>query len=267
MLEPTGYIRLHSGAMFNPLAPEPELITIEDIAYGVAGQFRFAGHSRYTVGQHSVLGSEFLGSGPEALAFLLHDSDEGLGLPDLARPVKYDPRFQFYRDAGAGLHVAVGKKFGVDFAAHEKQIKFIDDAMLRTEQHQLSGRKLRSGEVALPIKIEVWSPERAEKEFLQRFHLLTSPSTFTTGEYAASIGLARHAALGRLKKLAARGIVERTRVSQDQGGVVRTNVVGWRFLGSNGNPVVEVGRSALSGTVDPFAKDAEIVVAGYQASG
>lgn len=239
-----GEILLHSGRLFNPLSPDPSLITIEDIAYGLAGQFRFSGHSRYTVAQHCVLGSEYLSEGPFSLPFLLHDADEGLGLPDIARPVKHDPSFAFYRKAGEVLHRAIEKRFGVDLSSPE--IKFVDTALGNTEKVQLMGKKGYNGEDFLPIEIEVWSPEKAEQEFLQRFHLLSSPKQFTTGQYAKMISLHRSAALARLQKLADRGIVERCLVVQNQGGVVRKNVVGWRFV-QTGNSLIGTNLSDKSG--------------------
>lgn len=258
-----GEILLRSGALFNPLSPDPSLITIEDIAYGLSGQFRFSGHSRYTVAQHCVLGSEYLREGPFSLPFLLHDADEGLGLPDIARPVKYDPRFAFYRKAGEVLHRAIEKRFGVDLSSPE--IKFVDTALGNTEKVQLMGNKEYNGEDFLPIKIEVWSPDRAEQEFLQRFYLLSSPQKFTTGQYAKIIGLHRSAALGRLQKLEERGIVERCLVFQNQGGVIRKNVVGWRFV-QTGNSVIGTNLSDKSGRSSGDTEDDSSVVEGFATS-
>lgn len=172
-----GTIRLRSGVYFNPLSPDPSLITIEDIAYGLAGQNRFASHSRLTVAQHSVLGSRQLG-GEFALTFLLHDAEEGLGLPDLARPIKHSPSFKFYREAGERLQRAVFKKFNLKVPFYNSLIKLTDDEMFRTEASQLmsvGGEELKEDSIPLevfPIKIEIWSAERAEEEFLKQYHLL-----------------------------------------------------------------------------------------------
>lgn len=273
----TTYIRTFLGGSFWPLDPHVDDLRIEDIAHALSQLCRWTGHSKkfYSVAQHSVLVSENLPSMLQ-LEGLMHDASEAY-LSDLSRPIKHAPGLgDVYRRVEKKIERVIAQKYGLPLSP-SPAVKIVDNRLLYTEARDLMAGFVWSNESAeanetgkpdfLPFTIVPWSPERAEKEFLQRFHLLTSPSTFTTGEYAASIGLARHAALGRLKKLAARGIVERTRVSQDQGGVVRTNVVGWKFLGSNGNPVVEVGRSALSGTVDPLSEDAEVVVAGYQASG
>lgn len=176
-----GTIRLRSGVYFNPLSPDPPLITIEDIAYGLAGQNRFASHSRLTVAQHSVLGSRQFDpfeEGEFALTFLLHDAEEGLGLPDLARPIKHSPSFSFYREAGERLQEAVFERFNLIIPFSHLSIKEMDDKMFRTEASQLmsvGGEELKEDSLPLevfPIKIEIWSAERAEEEFLKQYHLL-----------------------------------------------------------------------------------------------
>src|SRR5665213_18990 len=68
-----GWIMTVSGKALYPLNPRPEDICIEDIAFGLAGEYRFANQcrSRYTVAQHCVLGSS-LCERPVALPFLFH---------------------------------------------------------------------------------------------------------------------------------------------------------------------------------------------------
>lgn len=274
----TTYIRTFLGGRFWPLDPHVDDLRIEDIAHALSQLCRWTGHSKkfYSVAQHSVLVSENL---PPMLQLegLMHDASEAY-LSDLSRPIKHAPGLgDVYRRVERKLENTIAIKYGLPLTP-SPAVKVVDNRLLYTEARDLMSGFLWSNESAavnatgepnfLPLTIVPWSPERAEKEFLQRFHLLTSPTTFTTGEYAASIGLSRHAALARLKKLSGRGIVERTRVSQDQGGVVRTNVVGWRFLGNgDGNTVVRVGTSGTSGTVTSLAEDAGAVVESYQASG
>lgn len=78
--------------------PNPEIITLEDIAYALAftvrwrGQTRFRGHRCFFgVGQHCVFGAEqMLAAGygsSHALGFLLHEPDEVV-LPDFPGPAK-----------------------------------------------------------------------------------------------------------------------------------------------------------------------------------
>ena len=85
---------LVDGRRLTLLAPEPERITIDTIAYGLAGQYRWGGQSRprVTVAEHSCLAAQLaealrLGPRMQGLA-LLHDAAEGLGLHDVTTPVK-----------------------------------------------------------------------------------------------------------------------------------------------------------------------------------
>ena len=48
-----------------------------------------------------------------ALAGLLHDCDEALGLPDVPRPVKYS--MPFYKEAGERIQEVVFRKFGLPY--------------------------------------------------------------------------------------------------------------------------------------------------------
>lgn len=167
----SGEIRLHSGELFNPIKPNLDKITIQDIAYGLAGQFRFGGHTRYTVAQHSVLGSQMIQEPKESLAFLLHDGAEGLGLLDLPSPIKKSPGLEIYSLIEERLLKGISKKFGVSFTS--SKLKEVDTKMFRTERSVLFG--IEDSDI-FDLDIEVWSPKKAEREFLKRFYLLTGNS-------------------------------------------------------------------------------------------
>lgn len=84
----SSWIPTYTCEQLFPLAPDPIRIHIEDIAHGLAGRFRFNGHSRewYTVAQHSVEVSRRVPA-EDALWGLLHDAAEAY-LPDVPRPIK-----------------------------------------------------------------------------------------------------------------------------------------------------------------------------------
>lgn len=78
--------------------PNPEIISLEDVAYALAYTVRWRGQARfggrrcfYGVGQHCVFGAEeMLAAGygsAHALAFLTHEPDEVV-LPDFPGPAK-----------------------------------------------------------------------------------------------------------------------------------------------------------------------------------
>lgn len=108
------------GHVYDFDAPNPEIITPEDVAFALAFTVRWRGQTRhggrrcfYGVGQHCVFGAREMlaaGHGPEhALAFLLHEPDEVV-LPDMPGPVKrLIPGFRELADRqGAALLAHLG---------------------------------------------------------------------------------------------------------------------------------------------------------------
>jgi hypothetical protein len=87
------YITTCSGVQFVPTDPTPEMISLSDIARGLAYKFRFAGQSPipYTVAQHSIEVARSLASDGNSPAVclwgLLHDAAEAY-LWDVPRPIK-----------------------------------------------------------------------------------------------------------------------------------------------------------------------------------
>ncbi len=81
-------ILLHSGNFFNFRTPDTSIITIEDIANGLANESRFNGQTFefYSVAQHSVIVSLIV---PPAWAWaaLFHDCAESV-MKDMPKPLK-----------------------------------------------------------------------------------------------------------------------------------------------------------------------------------
>ena len=258
------YIRTYSGGKFWPLEPEVGDVKIEDIAHALSQQCRWTGHTNkfYSVAQHCCLVSDQLPY-EHQLAGLLHDASEAY-LSDISRPVKHSPGFgEVYKVAEARLESVIASAFNVDYP-WAPPIKDADNLLLHSEGRDLLNftfgkteeEASKAGEKKyLPVTIEPWSPEKAEQEYLDRFRVLTLPMSFTTGEYAKARGIHRHTALSRLTKMEGRGIVERVRVKQNQGGIIRPDVLGWRLLGDSGS--IESG-SSRSGSFS--GKTAEAVV-------
>lgn len=175
-------ICLQSGVLFDPLSPNPDLLTVEDVAYGLAGQFRFAGHTRLTVAQHSVMASWEVEE-PHAYDALWHDASEGLGLLDFSRPLKHHLMSDEYRAAESRLMGVLSHKFNFNWPLPEA-VKKIDDALCVMEARDLLGRIPREGDPILPDwnsqvpcnwsdGLFCWSPQWAQKEFLKRYRELT----------------------------------------------------------------------------------------------
>ena len=147
-------IMTRSHIMFDPLAPDPELIDITDIAHSLSMLCRANGHfkSFYSVGQHCInCCNEAAARGWSRrvqLACLLHDASEAY-LSDVTRPVKQEiPR---YREIEEPLQDAIWLKFlGSPLTEEEnRQVFAIDDEVLWHEFVKLMGAALSDTEPPL----------------------------------------------------------------------------------------------------------------------
>lgn len=186
-------IEMHSGRVVDPLRLTVEDIDINDIAYHLAGIFRYNGGSRLTVAQHCALGAEYILNKWQGLpsdrygtlGFLLHDAPEAY-LQDLARPrwvgiQRIFPEFiVWYRDLHASYFKMILLKFAPEFSWETNNPSFftfinnVDNQILCDEERELFGHTGKWGEYEpLGIEIKPWSPEWAEKRYLQLFGELT----------------------------------------------------------------------------------------------
>lgn len=164
-----------TGRPFWPLDPRPEDLNIKDIAHALSMQCRFAGHSLvfYSVAQHSVYVSELCDS-PDALAGLLHDASEAY-IMDIPRPLK--PSLTGYCEIESKLMSCIADRFGFKFPL-PTSVKKADETILANEKRDILANTEWCWwnllyEPAPEISIVSWSPEFAEKQFLNRFYELS----------------------------------------------------------------------------------------------
>lgn len=128
-------ILLISGAMFNYIEPDPDVITHEVIAAALSKQCRFAGHVKrfYSVAEHCVRGS-YIVPPEHALSFLLHDASEAF-VVDVPTPLK---RLlgTAYSEIEDKVHRIIETKFGVSIIDNPV-VKHADLVMLATEKQWL----------------------------------------------------------------------------------------------------------------------------------
>lgn len=172
------WIITFTGKKFYHLAPTPEMVDITDIAHALSMLCRWTGHTRfhYSVAQHSIYASHLV---PKqfALAALLHDSSEAY-LGDMNRPLKhFTAAGPAYREIEEKVEAVIFGKFGVPFPLPE-EVKEADTQMLYAEKAQLmtiteatkyEARKWGRDETEADVRIQRWTPRRAEKMFLKRF--------------------------------------------------------------------------------------------------
>lgn len=170
--------------------PREGFITIRDIAYALAGNYRFGGHSkpRITVAEHSVavcvtVSLRHPGDRKLALAALLHDASEAY-LGDVSSPLKSMPEMAGYRDLEAATQKCVAAKFKLPVELFsDPRIKAADIDCLAAEAQETM-RPLDPGWAAWlagATTIDVpppvgWTPEVAEARFLDMFYKIRGSS-------------------------------------------------------------------------------------------
>lgn len=172
-------IMTRSKIMFDPLAPDPELIRITDIAHALSMLCRANGHfkSFYSVGQHCVnCAREAQARGYSRrvqLGCLLHDASEAY-LSDVTRPVKQElPQYKLIEEP---LQAAIWAKWIAPALTEEEErlVFLIDDDILEREfialmEHQLSPEL---NPVYAQLDFAFHGFEACEQEFLKLFQEL-----------------------------------------------------------------------------------------------
>lgn len=166
-----------SGKYFDPTAPEPKLIDINDIAHALSFLCRANGHEKcfYSVAQHSIACAR------EAIAqelprdiilgCLLHDASEAY-LSDVTRPIKKD--LPYYLEVEDILQSLIWEHFlGRSLTDEERNIIFgIDDLLLSMEFHVNLACDLNEDYLKLRTEPSFEFRDFAEvrKEFLELFN-------------------------------------------------------------------------------------------------
>lgn len=171
------YIITYSGVKFDLLNPKPEMVLIKDIAHALSNICRFTGHTQqfYSVAQHSVECSRLVTSSGYRLESLLHDAHEAY-IGDVATPLKrLLPDYQKVEERVASV---VRTRFGLP----EETSTIVKDVDLRAlgleKRIALRCSSLEDRWDCLqstPITngfLHLWTPEEAEKRFLEWFYEL-----------------------------------------------------------------------------------------------
>ena len=178
------------GALINLIDPNPDLISIRDIAGGLAKINRFTGATRtpYSVAQHSVLVSQivFFRSGGDtnplgAVYALLHDAHQYL-IGDISSPTHSALKVLGVGEAVEQLKdrldIAIFARFGLAWPTPHKIRAAIESADLeafQTEFRDLMAEDVRYDWSPRPINNPVsalpW--DKAEELFLAHWHRMT----------------------------------------------------------------------------------------------
>jgi uncharacterized protein len=168
------YIITYKANKFYPMDVRPSDIDIEDIAHALSLQCRFGGHVKrhYSVGQHSILVSEYIksegGNVEGQLRGLLHDASEAY-LVDVPRPIKKLMDFNAYREIEKSVQSVIYKKYGLDQAEPE-WLSIADNALLAREAELLMANPfwchgMKKAKCRIPVK----TPKQVERDYLRKF--------------------------------------------------------------------------------------------------
>jgi hypothetical protein len=171
--EKPGHITtLVTGRSIDLLNPRVEDIFIEDIAASLSKLNRFTGYTSrvYTVGEHCLLGIDYLPAG-ERFEYLMHDASEAY-LGDVSGPLKRLVGMEYYRWLEGLWMVAIQERFGLKKKT-PALVKVTDQRMLVTEMRDMRGRRPLWGDKVkpFPMLIPPVSPscEMVERMFLEAF--------------------------------------------------------------------------------------------------
>lgn len=169
------WILTATGRVFDYLAPDPDAISIIDIATHLSREPRFAGGTKraYSVAQHSWLASHIVPKGFE-LEALLHDAHEYIG-KDMPSPLKR--LLADYQAIIRPIDRLIRDKFGLP-PEMSPQVARADLVLLATERRDLCPEHAAPWECLEGIRplerpIMVCSEYRARMQFLERFIELT----------------------------------------------------------------------------------------------
>lgn len=170
-------IQTFTGRVVRPFDLKPDDVSLKDIAHALSMKTRYTGHGIkfYSVAEHSILMSRWIDEHykdgvEDALYALLHDATETY-LPDVASPMK--KHFPGFKELENNISDVIFTHFGFD-PCIPKIIKEVDTAILMAEMRQNMRFMPSIGGKELDVTLQFWSPEKAEKEFIYQYGLLTS---------------------------------------------------------------------------------------------
>lgn len=177
------YSMTASGLGFDSEDPQPDAITIEDIAHALSNICRYGGHtgSFYSVAQHSVLVSLHTDAKFARVA-LMHDASEAY-IGDVIRPVKRRLGLAYSVIEDMVMHT-IAKKFGFEWPM-PLEVKAADELVGSTEWRDLMHHRpdwnLCGTTDLIEDLITPLPPLLAERQFLDRFDQLFGQIEFDYG--------------------------------------------------------------------------------------
>ena len=180
-LKETIWIQTYNGIKFYPFAPKAKDIYLDDIAWQLSMNTRYAGACRkyYSVAEHAVLITRYIIKYYEdrlsmkdefincCLMALHHDDAEFL-LRDVPTPIKSEDTKEIEKT----ILNSIWNRFEIKFDSYSYDlVKFIDKHIMIDEKKQVLKHELEweslKGLFGLGIKVKFWNQRKAYREYLK----------------------------------------------------------------------------------------------------
>ncbi|MGN0405197.1 MAG: hypothetical protein ACI4F1_08250 [Bariatricus sp.] len=170
------YITTYTGKHFEPINPDPEMISLQDIAHALPMICRGNGHVRtfWSVGEHCICCAKEAAarglSSRMVLACLLHDASECY-MSDVPRPFKKN-MIEYQRQEERLLTMIYKKFLGSDLTTEEQRLlKNIDDDLLWYDLKNLLGEKQVGAipKIHIELNYTVRPFEEVEQEYMELY--------------------------------------------------------------------------------------------------
>ena len=184
----SNYIITYSGKKFYFDDPQPDQISVEDIAHSLANTGRFNGHTKhfYSVAQHCCKVHDLLGGGSMGWYGLFHDASEAY-TGDMVSPLKrLLPDFNLYEDKiQYTIWEAILPRYewfhlGGDV---KREVKKADIKAFTWEVRDMHRHDsefwtdFTEEDISDLPKLQSWSPSYAKGQFMRRYNVLRRMET------------------------------------------------------------------------------------------
>lgn len=168
------WLTTYTGKKFYPFDPNPDDISILDIAHALSNICRYGGHCSifYSVAEHSIRVHDTVRKELRLVA-LLHDAAEAYGLFDIPSLVKHSDIMSQIVEAEAKLLSMIFIVFNVGIF-DPVELKRAENRILAAEVRDLMPNSVGwyLPEPPLEGKIDPMRPFIAERAFLDRFYMV-----------------------------------------------------------------------------------------------
>ena len=179
-------ISVIGGEFFDLLKPEEFVYDIDMIGYALANLCRYTGHVTrfYSVAEHCVHVSRII-KPKYAMEGLLHDASEAF-VGDVSSPLK-KLITELYTPIEEGIQKAISVQFNLtypfpdDVHKADKQLYWSERKKIAPAIDALWNKQFRASRKCEP---QGWSPERAHKEYVHRYHEILQEKELLNDGYA-----------------------------------------------------------------------------------